>query len=85
MNAIWALMQSDNAMQASNADAARDKGAGERERLSLRTALEQQQQQQQAGSGDMSARLRSLQQRLAEQELHLTSAQADSQVSHELS
>ncbi len=38
--------------------------------------------QQQSGSGDMAARLRSLQQRLAQQELQLTTAQADSQVSY---
>ena len=36
--------------------------------------------QQQTGNSDMAVRLRSLQQRLAEQELQLTTAQADSQV-----
>ena len=64
----------------------RDKEAAERERAGLRAALEQlqaevagatAQRQQQSGSGDMTARLR---QRLAEQELQLTTAQADSQV-----
>lgn len=73
-------------MQASSAEAARDKEAAERERAGLRAALEQlqtevagatAQRQQQSGSGDMTARLR---QRLAEQELQLTTAQADSQV-----
>ena len=93
-------------MQASSADAVRDKEAAGRERSSMRSALEQLQQevagalgpgamrpgpsgaldlagavrQQQSGSGDMAARLRTLQQRLADQELQLTSAQADSQV-----
>lgn len=73
-------------MQVSSAEAMRDKEAAERERAGLRAALEQlqaevagaaAQRQQQSGSGDMTARLR---QRLAEQELQLTTAQADSQV-----
>ena len=70
-----------NVMQASSAEAMRDKEAAERERAGLRAALEQlqtevagatAQRQQQSGSGDMTARLR---QRLAEQELQLTTAQ----------
>ena len=76
-------------MQASSAEAVRDREAAERERAGLKTALEQLQaeaagagalRQQQFGSGDMATRVRTLQQRLAEQELQLSTAQADSQV-----
>ena len=76
-------------VQASSAEAVRDREAAERERAGLRTAMEQLQaeaagagtlRQQLSGSGDMASRVRTLQQRLAEQELQLTTAQADSQV-----